>query len=113
MAVEVGAVDRTYIDVFGEGRAGVHADLAAQWVTMPATSERPTILIASPVGPGCRRSRKPIGAAPAAKVRNRPGCGRSSGAIGLGIGDLLGDAFMKADRMQHAERDQVPIGRRG
>jgi hypothetical protein len=44
LAVELGAVDRADIDVLGEGRAGVHADLAAH--TTPA-SERPTILSAT------------------------------------------------------------------
>ena len=107
MAVEVGAVDRADIDVLGEGRAGVHADLAAQGDARLGTADD---LERHPVGR--------IVAQPEADRRRAGGEGQEPagagdlGAIGLGVGDLLGRGLVQADRMQHAERDHVAVGRR-
>ena len=107
LAVEHRAVDRADIDVLGEGRAGVHADLAAHHDARLGAAddlERDPIggILAQPIADR-RRARREGEEAPAT---------RDLRAICLGVGGLLGRRLVQIDRMQDAERDQMAIGGR-
>ena len=107
MAFVVDAVVGADIDVVGEGRAGVHADLAADHQAL--------------VGLLDDLERRSLGGILAQAIADGRGTGgegeeaagaRDQRAIGLGIGALLGRGVALVDHGLDAHGDQMAVGRR-